>query len=45
MSKIEVEVELPERLHNYRFPKPADDPKKAIRASINVLNIGPKKIM
>ena len=40
-----IEVELPDRLSNYRLPKTVDDPKKAVQASLTLLDIGPKKIM
>ena len=44
MNDVEVIVEFPARLSNYRLPKPSDDPKKAIKASIKLMDIGPHKI-
>jgi len=40
-----VEVEINERLKQYSLPKETGDIKEALKASLSLLEIGPKKIM
>jgi len=40
-----VEIELDERLKRYSLPKATGDLKEALKASLSILEIGPKKIM